>query len=73
MSILINATTQQFACPQKRVADAPCRQALHTVAAGIERLLKPCVSYDRISCHVLMMVDLDVHFHVMPRCNALCA
>ena len=34
---------------------------------GIEALLRPTVAYDRINYLMLMMVDLDVHFHVLPR------
>lgn len=34
---------------------------------GIEALLRPAVAYERINYLMLMMVDLDVHFHVLPR------
>ncbi|MBJ7412797.1 MAG: HIT family protein [Phenylobacterium sp.] len=34
---------------------------------GIERLLRQAVGYERINYLMLMMVDLDVHFHVLPR------
>ena len=34
---------------------------------GIERLLRQTVAYDRINYLMLMMVDPDVHFHVLPR------
>ena len=34
---------------------------------GIEALLRHTVAYDRINYLMLMMVDLDVHFHVLPR------
>lgn len=34
---------------------------------GIEALLRHTVAYDRINYLMLMMVDPDVHFHVIPR------
>ncbi len=34
---------------------------------GIEALLGHTVAYERINYLMLMMVDLDVHFHVLPR------
>lgn len=34
---------------------------------GIEALLRHTVAYDRINYMMLMMVDPDVHFHVVPR------
>jgi diadenosine tetraphosphate (Ap4A) HIT family hydrolase len=34
---------------------------------GIETLLRGAVAYERINYLMLMMVDLDVHFHVIPR------
>jgi diadenosine tetraphosphate (Ap4A) HIT family hydrolase len=34
---------------------------------GIEALLRPTVAYERINYMMLMMVDPDVHFHVVPR------
>ncbi|HEX7885532.1 MAG TPA: HIT family protein [Phenylobacterium sp.] len=34
---------------------------------GIEALLGPVVAYERINYLMLMMVDPDVHFHVLPR------
>ena len=40
---------------------------LQTVTAGVERLLKHFVAYERINYLMLMMVDPDVHFHVIPR------
>jgi diadenosine tetraphosphate (Ap4A) HIT family hydrolase len=44
-------------------AFADLRQAV----AGIERVLKGRVGYERINYLMLMMVDPDVHFHVIPR------
>ena len=34
---------------------------------GIEALLRHTVAYERINYLMLMMVDPDVHFHVVPR------
>ena len=34
---------------------------------GIEALLRHTVAYERINYLMLMMVDPDVHFHVLPR------
>lgn len=41
--------------------------ALNPVLKNIERLLGGMVSYQRINYLMLMMVDPDVHFHVIPR------
>ncbi|BBK30431.1 diadenosine tetraphosphate (Ap4A) HIT family hydrolase [Stella humosa] len=40
---------------------------LQPVIAGVERMLKGFVDYERINYLMLMMVDPDVHFHVIPR------
>lgn len=40
---------------------------LKTAVDGIERLLGDFVGYERINYLMLMMVDRDVHFHVIPR------
>lgn len=40
---------------------------LQVAVKGIERLLKPAVDYAKINYLMLMMVDPDVHFHVIPR------
>lgn len=40
---------------------------LQVAVAGIERLLKGQVDYEKINYLMLMMVDKDVHFHVLPR------
>jgi len=40
---------------------------LKTAVDGIERLLTGFVGYERINYLMLMMVDRDVHFHVIPR------
>ncbi|MDY6849272.1 MAG: HIT family protein [Geoalkalibacter sp.] len=40
---------------------------LHEVTGRIERSLHKAFSYDKINYLMLMMVDPDVHFHVIPR------
>jgi diadenosine tetraphosphate (Ap4A) HIT family hydrolase len=40
---------------------------LQTAVAGVEKSLKAFVNYERINYLMLMMVDPDVHFHVIPR------
>jgi diadenosine tetraphosphate (Ap4A) HIT family hydrolase len=40
---------------------------LQVAVAGIERLLKAETDYAKINYLMLMMVDRDVHFHVLPR------
>lgn len=40
---------------------------LQTAIRGIERLLRDKVAYEKINYLMLMMVDPDVHFHVIPR------
>ena len=40
---------------------------LKEITAAIECHLKGCFSYDKINYLMLMMVDHDVHFHVLPR------
>lgn len=40
---------------------------LKTAVDGIEALLRHTVAYERINYLMLMMVDPDVHFHVIPR------
>ena len=40
---------------------------LKDITAAIERCLGECFSYDKINYLMLMMVDRDVHFHVLPR------
>jgi diadenosine tetraphosphate (Ap4A) HIT family hydrolase len=37
------------------------------VVKGVESMLKQVVGYERINYLMLMMVDPDVHFHVIPR------
>ena len=40
---------------------------LQVAIKGIERLLQDKVKYEKINYLMLMMVDPDVHFHVIPR------
>jgi diadenosine tetraphosphate (Ap4A) HIT family hydrolase len=40
---------------------------LKTAVDGVEALLRHTVAYERINYLMLMMVDPDVHFHVVPR------
>jgi diadenosine tetraphosphate (Ap4A) HIT family hydrolase len=40
---------------------------LQTAIAGIEPMLRAKVDYQKINYLMLMMVDPDVHFHVIPR------
>ena len=44
---------------------------LQSVIAEIERVLKAEVNYERINYLMLMMVDPDVHFHVIPRSESV--
>src|SRR5262245_49677884 len=39
---------------------------LATVVRGVEAALRTVVGYERINYLMLMMVDPDVHFHVIP-------
>lgn len=43
---------------------------LARVSADIERVLGAQFAYDKINYLMLMMVDPDVHFHVLPRYGA---
>ena len=40
---------------------------LHGVVARVERMLRDFVGYEKINYLMLMMVDPNVHFHVLPR------
>lgn len=44
---------------------------LKVAVDGIERLLNKVVAYEKINYLMLMMVDRDVHFHVIPRYEGL--
>jgi diadenosine tetraphosphate (Ap4A) HIT family hydrolase len=46
---------------------APAFAELAVATRGIERTLTAFRPYDRINYLMLMMVDPDVHFHVLPR------
>ncbi len=43
---------------------------LQHVIRGVESMLREVVGYERINYLMLMMVDPDVHFHVIPRYGA---
>jgi diadenosine tetraphosphate (Ap4A) HIT family hydrolase len=47
--------------------DPAAISGLHATIADIERTMKDAVRYDRINYLMLMMVDPQVHFHVIPR------
>jgi diadenosine tetraphosphate (Ap4A) HIT family hydrolase len=40
---------------------------LGLAVAGVERVLRQVAAYEKINYLMLMMVDPDVHFHVIPR------
>ena len=40
---------------------------LQVAVSGIEAMLRRLVAYEKINYLMLMMVDPDVHFHVIPR------
>lgn len=40
---------------------------LHAIVDRVETVLREVTEYERINYLMLMMVDLDVHFHVIPR------
>ena len=40
---------------------------LKVAVAGVEAMLRRVVDYEKINYLMLMMVDRDVHFHVIPR------
>ncbi|MGB5093383.1 MAG: HIT family protein [Parvibaculum sp.] len=44
---------------------------LQGMIAAVERMLGGFVAYERINYLMLMMVDPDVHFHVIPRYSIL--
>ena len=43
---------------------------LHEITGQLEKTLHHAFSYDKINYLMLMMVDPDVHFHVIPRYKA---
>ncbi len=48
-------------------ASAQAYAELRTVVRRVEAMLREFVQYGRINYLMLMMVDPDVHFHVIPR------
>jgi diadenosine tetraphosphate (Ap4A) HIT family hydrolase len=48
-------------------ASAAAFADLGNVVRGVETMLRATVNYERINYLMLMMVDPDVHFHVIPR------
>ena len=60
-----------LACKDESDALSKISQAafseLAEITAAIEKHLRGCFSYDKINYLLLMMVDKDVHFHVLPR------
>jgi diadenosine tetraphosphate (Ap4A) HIT family hydrolase len=55
--------------PAQAFSDLPpaAHAELATVSAAIETALREAVSYSKINYLMLMMVDHEVHFHVIPR------
>ena len=55
--------------PVKRFGEisAGASAELREVVAAVEGALGSCLRFDRINYLMLMMVDPDVHFHVIPR------
>lgn len=55
--------------PVQAFADIPAAAFadLQVAIGGVERLLRGAVDYAKINYLMLMMVDPDVHFHVIPR------
>jgi len=43
---------------------------LHAAVSRIETILRDLVAYEKINYLMLMMVDPEVHFHVIPRYSA---
>ena len=46
---------------------APAFSELHEAIGSIEKMLSATLRYDKINYLMLMMVDPQVHFHVLPR------
>ena len=47
--------------------DPAAHAELAPITAGVEALLKARIDYQRINYLMLMMVDPQVHFHIIPR------
>lgn len=45
----------------------PAFRELKKAAHGIETTLRRCMNFEKINYVILMMVDKEVHFHVIPR------
>lgn len=60
-----------LACKQPATAfgevDAAGMADLGRAVSGVEQMLAQAIGYERINYLMLMMVDPDVHFHVLPR------
>jgi len=60
-----------LACKQPVTAfgdvDAAGHAELGVAVRAVEAMLKAAVGYEKINYLMLMMVDPDVHFHVLPR------
>ncbi len=61
--VLINKGSEQA----YSAIDPAAFQELHEVTRDIERGLMAFRPYDKINYLMLMMVDREVHFHVLPR------
>lgn len=63
-----------LACKQPVAAfgdvDAAGHADLGRAVKAVERMLKATVDYEKLNYLMLMMVDPDVHFHVIPRHGA---
>ncbi len=55
--------------PAERLSDVPPEAfaELHAVTSDLEGTLRTVFGYDKINYLMLMMVDPNVHFHVIPR------
>ena len=55
--------------PAKALSEtsAEAMAELHQAVVQVERALRAAFAYDKINYLMLMMVDPDVHFHVLPR------
>jgi diadenosine tetraphosphate (Ap4A) HIT family hydrolase len=62
---LVLASRSNAAAFSELPRDAFCEQ--HDAITAIEAALRRFVAYDRINYLMLMMVDREVHFHVVPR------
>lgn len=67
----VTAGSLVLACRETAVAFSEVSVAaykeLHEVTGHLENALKRCFEYEKINYLALMMVDKEVHFHVLPR------